>query len=402
MLVWHFWHANCIIYDMNNIQAGAPELLEEIMTIHREVGSIGNAPEMIPRILRRVGKIVSVDRAYVFQIHAGSGNRILASQRFEWSVDGVESQIGNASLQNIPLREAGYARWLDRFIAYRPVYGTVETFPEPERRLLQDQDICSLVVLPIYTDTMLWGFVGFDDCTTGRVWSAAEVDILLSLAISLGAVLPPQSRSLIDKAPFRRRSTNARISGYATLAGSLLWLDDDEGLLGPKSAFSERRLEARIRSLVRTHRFLQPRAGSETVVLEDYLLSLQDHFDLITQERQVKTTVAVVGAAATTVDAEIIFALGMLISERLCSARWDTDRPVDHMTISAECTGARACVRVQGYDGAGRPVKLQCGASVSGRLFERRLLGHIGDGYRPTPDEECVVARVLVRHDGGA
>ncbi len=69
------------------------------------------------------------------------------------------------------------------------VRGAPERFSEPIREFLAAQDIRSVAVVPIRVEGDLWGFIGFDECTEDRQWSAAETDALHTAARLIGAVI---------------------------------------------------------------------------------------------------------------------------------------------------------------------------------------------------------------------
>ena len=49
--------------------------------------------------------------------------------------------------------------------------------------------IRSNLVVPITVEGKLWGHIGFDDCTTERAWSSAEIDILRTVADMFGGAI---------------------------------------------------------------------------------------------------------------------------------------------------------------------------------------------------------------------
>ena len=55
--------------------------------------------------------------------------------------------------------------------------------------ILIEQDIVSLMVVPVHVEERLWGFFGFDNCHTEYTWGEGERAILASLAASLGAAV---------------------------------------------------------------------------------------------------------------------------------------------------------------------------------------------------------------------
>ncbi len=143
----------------------------------------------IQQMLERLGGVTSASRAYIFENSEGPDGEIRASQRFEWCRLGVVPQIDNPDLQDIPMEEAGYVRWIHQLSSRGLIAGRIHEFPEPERALLEAQDILSLAVAPIFVGDRWWGLMGFDDCRHGRRWSGAELLALQTAADIFGAAL---------------------------------------------------------------------------------------------------------------------------------------------------------------------------------------------------------------------
>ncbi len=143
----------------------------------------------VAEALRALGLATSADRAYVFEHAPGAdGSRGSYSQVYEWSREGIEPQIDNPSLQNVPWDEVT-PRWYDTFIAGGHIAGNIADFPDDERAILGAQGITSLLAMPIEMHGGLWGFVGFDVCGGEREWSSAEVLLLRAAANSLAAAI---------------------------------------------------------------------------------------------------------------------------------------------------------------------------------------------------------------------
>ena len=356
-------------------------LVEAVIDAHQTLVMNGPDPRIIERILARVGCAAGVDRAYIFELRSDRHGSILGSQRYEWSADSTEPQISNPELQDVPMREAGFGRWIDRFLAYLPVAGRIREFPKPERRLLEQQSIRSLIVLPIYADAVLWGFVGFDDCASERVWSDMEVDMLLSIAISLGAVLIERR----GRAPGAVGSTsNSRIAGYAAIAGGLLWAPDRALRAHGADHFSASVIETRMRTLVRTHQFLRSRSADDAIALDEYLHDLQDSLHLITSEIGIRTIVAPPHQRHTLVQPHVIPAIGILVAERLaCLMPAPEDANTLHyFRIEVKPRDRTAVVVIQGFDADSNPRRATLDTTAARMLFERRLLSHAGGEIR--------------------
>ncbi|WP_235187199.1 diguanylate cyclase domain-containing protein [Thermus caliditerrae] len=138
--------------------------------------------------LEQVALALSTHRAYLFRLEERHGVWY-ANQLAEWAGPGTSPQIQNPALQNLPLREAGYGRWLERFLKDQAVAGPVASFPEEERPLLEAQEIQSLLVVPIGVEGQLWGFLGVDDCQRERRFSGEEEAFLRAVAEALARTL---------------------------------------------------------------------------------------------------------------------------------------------------------------------------------------------------------------------
>ncbi len=143
----------------------------------------------ISSMLARLGKATNVSRVYLFELNKTPNEAIRVSQRAEWSADGIEGQIDNADLQNIDMAASGFEHWTSEMEAGRPVIACVNDMPVSERPLLESQGILSLAAFPIMVDERWWGFIGFDDCETERIWSDAEIDALRTATGILSAAI---------------------------------------------------------------------------------------------------------------------------------------------------------------------------------------------------------------------
>lgn len=55
------------------------------------------------------------------------------------------------------------------------IVGTIDDFPIQERDVLKRQNVLSIALVPVFAAGEWWGFIGLDDCQTGRQWSEDEV-----------------------------------------------------------------------------------------------------------------------------------------------------------------------------------------------------------------------------------
>ncbi len=138
--------------------------------------------------LAEIGKAVDVDRVYIFENHYdSSAQQVLMSQIYEWCSERAVPQIDNNELVNLPY-EPTFKKWYDELSHGGNIVGLIKDFPEEERPILESQNILSILVVPIYVSGRFWGFIGFDDCRSERIWTESEISVLNAIASSIGGV----------------------------------------------------------------------------------------------------------------------------------------------------------------------------------------------------------------------
>lgn len=143
--------------------------------------------EVVPLVLAQLGNAADVSRVYIFENHWENGQRLLASQRYEWCAEGITPQIDDPTLQNFDYLAAGFDHFLETLQRGEVVAGRVRDFPPAEQAELSRQDILSIMIIPILVQRQFWGFIGFDECRSERIWKPYEVDTLRTAANLFGA-----------------------------------------------------------------------------------------------------------------------------------------------------------------------------------------------------------------------
>jgi len=147
----------------------------------------GISDENINSTLRLLGEATHASRLYIFKKHVYKEMKVV-SQVYEWVNNGIQSQLDNKDLQNIPVDSGVFIRWIRLLQTNDIILGDVETdFPEAEKQLLEAQDIKSLLIIPIFVENEWWGFIGLDECENVRQWSDVEINALRLVAANIGA-----------------------------------------------------------------------------------------------------------------------------------------------------------------------------------------------------------------------
>ncbi len=165
------------------------KLLEALVKALGVLLESGDFNSSVTTALAILGDASEVDRVYVFERHQGAtAKEDFFSQRFEWVRTGIQPEINNPDLQNLPFAQT-WERWHRILAAGGNLHGLVEDLPEQERVFLEPQDILSISVVPILVDGTLEGFIGFDDCTRARTWVDSELQCFRAAAAALGGAM---------------------------------------------------------------------------------------------------------------------------------------------------------------------------------------------------------------------
>jgi signal transduction histidine kinase len=134
--------------------------------------------QSIETTLGAMGKFVDADRVYIFAYDFESNT---CSNTYEWCAQGIVPQMH--SLQQIPIDTV--PDWLSAHQVGRTIYiPDVLALPKEDgaRRILEPQNIKSLIAVPMMQGQQCAGFVGFDSVRHHYNYSTAEQRLLVVFA----------------------------------------------------------------------------------------------------------------------------------------------------------------------------------------------------------------------------
>ena len=147
--------------------------------------SLDEVDQAIEASLGEMGRLTDTDRVYVFRLRPlGS----IIDNSHEWCAGGVEPM--RAMLQDIPVSMIDH--WRATFEAGGDVLiPDVAALPDaaPEKAILLEQGIRSLLAVPMVQDGRFHGFVGYDAVRALRTFLPGEVHLIRAVAKVIAAVL---------------------------------------------------------------------------------------------------------------------------------------------------------------------------------------------------------------------
>lgn len=152
------------------------KLIREISSDFINSSNIDNS---IISVFEKLCAYVEASRVYLFMIDAKNETM---SNTHEWCAEGVSAE--KDELQDLPL--SIFPWWMDKLYKKEIInISDVSQMPpeaKAEQEILESQDIKSLLVLPVYSESKLIGFVGFDNVMSNSFWSEEDSQMLYLLA----------------------------------------------------------------------------------------------------------------------------------------------------------------------------------------------------------------------------
>ncbi|OHB72982.1 MAG: hypothetical protein A2W17_10175 [Planctomycetes bacterium RBG_16_41_13] len=167
-----------------------------VATISRRFVTLSDFDAAVNASLQDAGLLCKAGRAYLFQLR---DNGSVVDNTHEWCDSGVTSEINN--LQNIPVIAFP---WVIKNLQEGKVVYVEDVSKMPneaiaERAEFERQSIKSILLLPIYMEKKLLGFIGFDNVKSTGQWSEDNVTLFNILSEIFGnAMARVESEKLIS------------------------------------------------------------------------------------------------------------------------------------------------------------------------------------------------------------
>lgn len=176
--------------------------------------------DSINEALKEIGLFTQVDRAYVFQL---SNDISRLDNTFEWCNRGIEPQLDQ--LQDMPVDS--YPWIMGRMNRFELIqYEDLAEIPDEavrEQAILGDQQVMSILIIPMHYENELKGFVGFDSIKRKKLWSATDMNLLRSLTdlISWELIRKEKALELIQAKEQAEESSRLKSVFLATISHEL-------------------------------------------------------------------------------------------------------------------------------------------------------------------------------------
>ena len=135
----------------------------------------GDFDDIINTVLRLIGQHSNVSRVYIFE---NTPDEQFTSNTYEWCNEGIEGK--KAELQMLPFDQV--PSWKKIINQEGRIFSeNIQELPQDIVNILEPLNVKSLLAYPLYLQSHLWGFVGFDECLQHKIWEEEEISLLLTV-----------------------------------------------------------------------------------------------------------------------------------------------------------------------------------------------------------------------------
>lgn len=166
------------------------QLLQGVAEASRALLSSTEFDTAFKSALELLGEAADVDRSYIFSNYQEPGSKqIELFEMFEWSIDPSSSQIETLQNNRLSYSKFSSLKLLERLKKGEIVSYVFNELSEQQRAAFIDKNIKSILIAPIFTHSVFWGFIGFDSCRKVINWSESDKSVLATIAASIGGLI---------------------------------------------------------------------------------------------------------------------------------------------------------------------------------------------------------------------
>lgn len=232
--------------EAENKIAYKSELLSAMSLCTEKFLNSKNINDVFADVLIIIGNATKSSRAYYYENDLETN---LISQKHRWLKNNLTLTANNEKLQNLP---HGFFEDLLHPLLNNKIYTTITRKVQNKslKTKLEQLDVVSIILFPIFVKNKFHGFLGFDDVDHERSWTEDEIYVLQNLSANVSLTIEKiYNETSIQESEEKFRLLANNIPGTVYLSKNdanwtKIYLNDEiEKLTGyPKADFLENRL----------------------------------------------------------------------------------------------------------------------------------------------------------------
>jgi len=148
----------------------------------------------VTKALAVVGSTAGVDRLYICELNASNPDNMLVPYLHDAWVRKTEATSDLQLPWSVPADALVQRRWYQMLLRRLPISQSTKNFCELERSHLMRAGVRSVLLLPIFVEDQLWGFMSLENCRVDQRWSTPSITILQTFVTSFSGALKHHQR----------------------------------------------------------------------------------------------------------------------------------------------------------------------------------------------------------------
>jgi PAS domain S-box-containing protein len=157
-----------------------------------------SSSEALRKSLKILQEVTDSDRVYLYKNQKEKG-ALLLDPVMEVTAPGIETVLNAQEKINY----SAIPWWHMKLSNNEIIHSQTQDLPEPERTILQEKDVESVLVIPIMIDEEWYGYIGFAEVQNKRVWHDNEISLLQTAA---GLIAAFKKRKKIEQSLISQRN----------------------------------------------------------------------------------------------------------------------------------------------------------------------------------------------------
>lgn len=200
-------------HQLNKLLESKTKLISKTAEITQSFLEAENWEDRIDDMLQMIGEATDVDRASLIRIYDSKG--VMTN---EWTNGIASAQLDNPDYKSIPVEE--HPEIWHLLNERKPFSIRTSDTSGATKKILEEQSIVSILIVPIFVGNEIFGFVVLDNCDLERVWSEDEMNFLNSTTTNLAFVI--EKKFNLDE---NKRALNVKNSLLESIRDSFYALD---------------------------------------------------------------------------------------------------------------------------------------------------------------------------------
>lgn len=143
-------------------------------------------------VLASLGQAGQASRAYVFDFQEGNEEKPFVGMRYFWAMSGYGEISGLENGRPFDADSSVFEHWKGQLFSGKPIVVYSHGAEGNNRQVLENGRAQSILITPIFVGRKLWGGIGLEVILQERIWSEAEVDLMMTAASIFGAAIERQ------------------------------------------------------------------------------------------------------------------------------------------------------------------------------------------------------------------